>query len=355
MKRISRLVFLVFAVLNCVWPGAVLGQVPVVTSYGPQVGPIGTLVTISGTNFSAAASSNVVYFGAVRALVTDASPTSLMVVVPTGATYAPMTVTVNGLTAYANAPFVVTFPSPGIIDASSFLPKVDLATESNGYGLGIADLNNDGKSDLVVANYYNNLIVYQNQGSAGSLSTGSFAPYVDFKAGSELIGAAAGDLECDRNLGLLVISEGNPIISVFRNAGAGGSLNSNSFAQHIDYPARTQPSLVAIRDLDGDGRPEIIVTSFSGTVSVYRNASVPGTIDANSFASRTDFSSGSGSFALAVADLDGDGKAELVVGNFWDNTVSVFRNTCTMGNITSNSFAAPVTFTAGARPQGVAI
>src|ERR1044071_6906468 len=87
----------------------VAGQAPIIDSFTPTSGPIGTPVTINGANFSATASSNIVYFGAVRALVTSAATNSLVVLAPAGANYRPMTVTTAGLTAASKAPFIVTF------------------------------------------------------------------------------------------------------------------------------------------------------------------------------------------------------------------------------------------------------
>ncbi|HBK87862.1 MAG TPA: hypothetical protein DDZ56_04380, partial [Cytophagales bacterium] len=53
---------------------------PVITSFSPVSGPIGTTVTLTGTDFGTTISNNIVYFGARRATVTSASPTSLTVV-----------------------------------------------------------------------------------------------------------------------------------------------------------------------------------------------------------------------------------------------------------------------------------
>ncbi len=40
---------------------------PIITSFTPTSGAIGTTVTISGKRFNAAATNNIVYFGAVKA------------------------------------------------------------------------------------------------------------------------------------------------------------------------------------------------------------------------------------------------------------------------------------------------
>src|SRR5450432_287850 len=83
----------------------VLAQVPTVASFAPQHGPLGTRVTITGNNFGATAAQNTVYFGPVRAVITSASATSITALVPLGASFDPISVTVAGLTAYAAAPF----------------------------------------------------------------------------------------------------------------------------------------------------------------------------------------------------------------------------------------------------------
>ena len=81
-------------------------QAPSITSFSPVSGPVGTTVTITGINFSTTASNNIVFFGAVKATVSAASAASLTVKVPAGATYKPITVTVNQLTGYSLKPFL---------------------------------------------------------------------------------------------------------------------------------------------------------------------------------------------------------------------------------------------------------
>src|ERR1700761_4908728 len=86
---------------------------PSISSVSPLSGPVGTTVTINGTNFNTTPSANIVRFGTVTAPVTSASTTSLTVTVPTGTSYQPITVTTGGLTAYSYKPFSVTFNDPG--------------------------------------------------------------------------------------------------------------------------------------------------------------------------------------------------------------------------------------------------
>ncbi|MFK9307195.1 FG-GAP repeat domain-containing protein, partial [Escherichia coli] len=77
------------------------------------------------------------------------------------------------------------------------------------------------------------------------------------------------------------------------------------------------------------------------------NISSTGSIVAGSFAAKVDFTTGSLPYAVAIGDLDGDGKPDLVVANNISNTLSVLRNTSSSGSIGSGSFAAKVDFATG--------
>src|SRR5687768_772965 len=72
--------------------------IPIITSFSPLSAKKGQTVTISGSGFDAVPSNNIVYFGIIRATVTGGNTNSLSVTVPSGATYDPISVTVNGFT-----------------------------------------------------------------------------------------------------------------------------------------------------------------------------------------------------------------------------------------------------------------
>src|SRR6185436_14856654 len=106
---------------------------------------------IEGSGFSPTPANNTVYFGAVRANVSDATDTTLFVTVPVGATYQPISVAVNGLAGFSKNPFVVTFDGGGgSFTSNSFLPKVDFSTGMYPHSTALADFNNDGKADVLV-------------------------------------------------------------------------------------------------------------------------------------------------------------------------------------------------------------
>jgi alpha-tubulin suppressor-like RCC1 family protein/Zn-dependent metalloprotease len=334
---------------------------PTIISFSPASGSMGTVVTINGNGFGPVPGSNVVYFGAVRAAVTAASVTNLTVTLPVGATYAPITVTVNGLTAYANQPFMPTFSGDGSgITVNSFAPRLDLASGSGPNKVVIADLDGDGEPDLVVANDYNNSIsLYRNISTNGSLTAGSFAPRVDLATppGSySPFGLAVADVDGDGRLDIVVSDYDESIVSVYRNTCTPGNISSNAFATRVDFATGAQPLGVEVRDLDGDGKPDLLVAnSGDGTVSILRNTGVMGSLTTNSFAPKVDMATGSGCEGVAVGDLDGDGKPDVVTANYGNDTVSLLRNISPPGSITTNSFAATVDIAVLSGPVQVAI
>ena len=324
---------------------------PTITSFSPTSGPIGATVTITGTNFNTTAANNVVYFGAVKAQVTSASSTSLTVIIPVGATYQLITVTdlTKGLTAYSAKPFIVTFAGGGYISSSSFSTKVDFTTGSNPYSLAISDLDSDGKPDLAVSNKSSSTVsVFRNTSTSGLITSASLSAKMDFTIGGVPYDIAIGDLDGDGKPDLAVPNNSSNTVSVFRNTSTSGSITSASFAPKVDFTTGSAPLAVAISDLDGDGKPDLAVANYgSNTVSVFRNTSTNGSITSSSFAAKVDFTTGTGPESVTISDLDGDGKPDLAVANYGSNTVSIFRNSSMSGSITSASFAAKVDFTTG--------
>jgi hypothetical protein len=310
-------------------------------SFTPESGPIGTTVTIAGTGFSTTLSDNIVLMGATEAIVSAATATSLTVTVPLGTNYQYITVTnlSTNATAYSQKPFV---PTLGC-NPATFSPKVDVS--GGAMSVEIYDVDGDGKPDLVLPDYFNNVVcVSRNTGTSGTIS---FAPKVDFASNVQPNDVALGDLDGDGKLDMAVVHTGASSVSTYKNTSIPGSI---SFEPKVDFAAGTQPDGVKIIDFDGDGKPDIVSANWgSSNISVLRNTTTAGTI---SFAAAVNFATGVFPNKLDVGDLDGDSKPDIAVTNWNSSSVSVFRNTCSCGTI---SFAAKVDFATGPIPEYVHI
>lgn len=332
---------------------------PLINSFTPISGPIGTLVTISGDNFSASPGNNVVYFGAVKADVISSSLSQLTVKVPPGATYEPISVTSNNLTTYSTNIFNVTFSWGGNkFDRNSFADRFDSAVGALPADIVFADFNDDGKPDMVIGHQTSSspitpLTIFKNNGRNGQIS---FAPKMTLSSNQATEYLATGDINGDGKLDLVVASNGcmsSCTISVFLNI----STDSNIvFSVPVEFPSVSYPCYIKIRDMDGDGKSDLVMISDSPwdspLFSVLRNI---GNLNNVSFAPKIDFpklQSTNFVSVVAINDLDGDRRLDIAITNHDNSTVSTFRNTSSPGNI---SFAPRVDFITGVHPLTLAI
>src|SRR5439155_11008079 len=104
------------------------------------------------------------------------------------------------------------------------------------------------------------------------------------------------------------------------------------------------PYAVAVGDLNGEGKPDLVTANYDAdTVSVLLGAGT------GSFGANTDFGAGTGALPVAIGDVNGDGKPDLMAANYIASTVSMLLGTGT------GSFAARTDFATGNGPYSVAI
>lgn len=434
---------------------------PVINSFAPATGAVGTKLIIKGSNFNTTPGLDIVYFGAVKAKVLTATSTALTVEVPAGASCQQLTVTTGGLTAWSSLPFTPTFGAGGVaFSTASFAAAITLAASDNilragdldgdglpdivtslggwysptvkryfsvlknnstpsgisfaptqnvslrgnssfynsfyntladmdgdglqdvlttdsvaaGWGVGIfrntsssgavsfapevglftnvfgwppramiaRDFDGDGKTDLITANDENNynagfypdsLNIFLNTGTVGSITLKKTSAIA---IGQAIQGAVDGPndlLSFDMNL------DGKPDLIVMGDLGILYMLQNTSTPGHISFElvgefSASRSSHVTIADLDGDGRPDLSYVGADKIVYVRRNVSSKGNAVFDGPRSLTDVATGDSPDYITAGDLDGDGKPDLVTGSNNTNTLSLYRNSSSNGEIT---------------------
>src|ERR1022692_4299000 len=189
----------------------------------------------------------------------------------------------------------------------SFLPAV--AYDSGGSYpefLAVADMNGDGRPDVVVVNYYS----YSVDVLLGN-GNGTFQPAVAYRAGGTPSSVALADVNGDGKPDIVVGNNGN--VGVLLGNGNG------TFQPVVTHPSGGEgqwfQTPVAIADVNGDGKPDIVLAN-SGAVSGPSNVGVLLGNGDGTFQPVVTY--GSGGFtpdSVAVADVSGDGRLDILVAN----------------------------------------
>jgi VCBS repeat protein len=221
----------------------------------------------------------------------------------------------------------------------TFRARTDFEAGGRPLSVAVADLNADGRPDLAVAgegydpDYAGRISVLLGNGD------GTFGTRTQYGVPQWPQAVAIADMNGDMRPDLVVPS-GNPTNKLSVLPGMGGG----TFGPSAAFGTADFPSSVAIADLDGDGGLDVAITNLnSNSVSVFVGNG-DGTLGV-----RSDFGTGVGPWSVEIADVNGDGKLDLVVANFDSNTVSAL-----LGN-GDGTFGPRLDFAVGVNPRCVAV
>jgi hypothetical protein len=198
---------------------------------------------------------------------------------------------------------------------SPFRPAsiVSLGENRQPAALAVGDFDGDGNLDLIVGSGgADDVIVFLGDGKGGFRRGGTFP------AGPSPTEIAVADFNRDGHLDLAIANHGTPLVTILLGDGKGGFRPGpgSPLAVH----SKPHPHTIAACDVDGDGFLDLVIDSWGENRFTLLKGdgkggfAVPGvTIEAGRKPYRN----------LRLADLDGDGRCDLVAPNMAEGAVTI--------------------------------
>jgi hypothetical protein len=219
--------------------------------------------------------------------------------------------------AFSRGGLGVLFGSAGGTFASPTL----LPTPGYPDSIAVGDIDADGKLDIATANSaVDSVSVLLGEGNGG------FAAREDYTTGEGPTFLALGDMDGDGRADIVTLNSSAETVSVLRGTGEG------ILAAKVDSPVAALPASAALGDVNGDTKLDIVTTNSAS--EFYDNGTVNvmlGTGD-GTFAAPVDSFAGAHPTSLALGDLNGDGKLDVVVANQGAGDMVVWSVGVLLGN-----------------------
>src|SRR6266705_2491949 len=218
----------------------------------------------------------------------------------------------------ATSSLLLAFPNRTLAQTPLFNPQTEYVagSQQGPSNIVVGDFNGDGKLDLAVTDYSNNNVsVLLGNGD------GTFQAPRTFPVGIHPAQVAVGDFNGDGKPDLVVSNVDSNTISVLLGNGDG------TFQAAQSLPVGLNPWYFALGDFNSDGILDLAVADYGCSQECHPSPSntvlvLLGNGD-GTFRPAPNLTVGNGPAGVAVADLNGDGKPDLVAPNYGSNSISV--------------------------------
>ena len=221
--------------------------------------------------------------------------------------------------------------------------RVVIPTGHHPASIAVADVNRDGKLDIIVANTEDETVSVLLGDGKGHFASAPGSPFACGKAPNDI---AVTDMNGDGNPDLIIANTGTPYITILLGDGNGGFAPS----PHSPFATQSYPHVhgVVAADFVGNGKPAVITDSWGHDQILM----IPGDGNGNLILPGKLFNTGKRPYQrLRSADFNGDGKPDVVTTDLDLNAVTIL-----LGDGKGGLIEAPGSpFAAGAAPWSVAI
>lgn len=330
-----------------------------VSNYYPQSAAYQDTVFIVGSGFGTDATDLNIKLGQGNAELISVQDKLMKILVPGDATFGPLTVTKlsSHLTHYESSPFLPVYTSDAF-DISHVDESISIVNEESGlYDLCNCDFDLDGDQDIATVNNseaakLTSVNVFGNATTDPGVPNFVKVPGTYFNISQPARNVTCGDLNGDGRPELIV-SQGGDVaenIYIFKNMSSldPAIINfSNPTILSTSNGGQTNGTRrLTIQDLNGDQLPEIVVSNQTAQqVIVFKNNSSNGNLSFPSD-SRLYLPVPGNTLGLAVSDMDGDGLADIVTSENLGGNFYVLKNESSLSSL---QFAEAQTFNLSGR------
>ena len=222
---------------------------------------------------------------------------------------------------------------------------VTVLSRPHTHGVSAGDFNKDGKLDLVTDSWGENMVTVVFGDGRGGFA----GPGVQFAVGKmPYQRVRVSDVNLDGIADIVTTNLEGDNVTVLLGDGKGGF----NQAAGSPFPSGKTPFAVAIGDLNGDGRPDLAIANWAGHPEKGEGEGATIMLGDGKGAFKaiagSPFPTGDSPSRIAIGDVDGDGVPDVVVSNYGSNNVTVLHGT-------KGTFTPTAMIHVGRHPGGIAL